>query len=227
MLSKYLSIFDDLLNTGALERIQATWEEGGLLDPAWENVCAHMSAVAAIGMAIANLTGLEKPYRVVCAALIHDAGKRREIEAVKAVKVQNGDVAAEYDRQAKAQEDFLHNMGWPNDFIAASQSVGHTSLQAFLEWEHLSDLCQIIHLADDLTAGSDFPDLAERMANNRKRYPEIDQQGKSRYQLKGNTFDVQEQIARELLGYFAQVARLSEESFYQKIVEKAKARLAS
>lgn len=223
---KNLSLFGDLLDRGLLARIEATWKEGGLDDPAWENVCAHMSAVAAIGLAIANLTGLSNPQEVVIAALIHDAGKRRERESVDLAKAHGGDVAAAYDQQAINQDDFLCKMGWPNCIVEASQSVGHTSLREFLEWEHLSDLRKIIHLADDLTAGSDFPELAERMAANRKKYPEIDQQGPTRYKLPGKSFDVQERIARELIRYFAETASLSEAAFVQEIVTQAKARLA-
>lgn len=225
-MDKNLLLFGDLLDATLLGRIETTWQEGGLLDPDWENIPVHMTAVASIGLPIVNLTRFSTPQNVAMAALIHDAGKRREREAVKAVEAQGGDVAAEYDRQAKAQEDFLHKMGWPDDIIEASQSVGHTSLREFLEWKDISDLRKIIHLADDLTAGSIFPNLAYRMAANRIRYPEIDQQGQARYKLPGNTFDVMERIARELLQYFARAASFSEEDFHQAIVKQAKARLA-
>jgi HD superfamily phosphohydrolase YqeK len=224
LLFNNLTPFRAFLDEGSLAQVEKTWIAGGLDDPSWSNILGHLAAVTALGIAIYKYINFgDMIPEAATAGLIHDAFKRREQEAIKAAREAKADESATYDQQALLQEQFLLANGWSPEIVKAAQSVGHTSLEEFCtSFSEIPLLRKIIHLADDLTAGDSYEPLAARMEKNRKKYPTIDADGPTRYHLPGLTFDVQEQLALQLIDEFAEMADMAPKAFYSSIIERAK-----
>ena len=209
--------------TGAdLQKVATTWEAGGLLEEGWTNIPDHMCAVAAIGLAMYRNLTPEDPSSIAKACLIHDAFKRREVEAKKASK---GDPRV-LDEMAAKQKLFLLELGWPPVAVSATNAVGHTALRRFfftLQLGKISILDKIVHLADSLTEESDFPQLEVRMAKLRIRYERLQAEDPKNYGLPAERtmFGVQEEIAFRLLAEFGDRMRLQPRRFHELCIEDA------
>jgi hypothetical protein len=218
---KQLQSLAPFISEETLGKVQSTWTKGGLLDAGWTNIIDHQCAAAAMGAALCGQVGDRHTINdVVTACLVHDAFKRREIEATRAAQ---GDPRV-LDAMAAEQNQFLTDLGWPTIIVSATASVGHTSLERFYRNPTSVTVRErMVHLADALTEGDQFPTLEVRMANLRQRYPTLQATDPTYYGLPaGRTvFGVGEQIAFSLLAEFGDRTGLQPRRFHEECIRGA------
>lgn len=124
----------------------------------WRNVSEHCLVEALEADILAEKMGLD-PKKLKTAALIHDWYKRREIEAVNKLGPEAHNTSIVED------EKLLKELGYSDEIISISKSVGHSSL-AHMQEESVTLEEMVMHYIDDITAGSEIVRLEDRMSKN-------------------------------------------------------------
>lgn len=137
----------------------------------WGNPTEHYLVEAAAAEVVAKEMGLNDAdtKNVITAALLHDAQKRTEVEALRGV-TDAGVVEEVYDKSKQVIADSgIENSERVTEIIS---SVAHTSLPKFAILapdnsitlrQNLDDVEMIMHYIDDVTRGTDLVTLDERM----------------------------------------------------------------
>lgn len=142
-----------------------TLQSGGVLgkdakEAGWRNVSEHCLVEALEAQILAEKLGLD-PDKLKKAAVIHDWYKRREIELVE----KHGPTA--HDSTIAEDAELLHTMGYDDQVIKISKSVGHSALSQ-MESKDVTLEEMVMHYIDDITANTDIVMLEQRMEKNEK-----------------------------------------------------------
>lgn len=141
----------------------------------WRNVVEHMLVEAEAADVLAEALGVPESERknLYTAALSHDVYKKKEKEIVQ----QKG--ASGFDEAANLQSEWLRELGYPEDIIELTKSIGHTSLVRFQNLDQVPLSLKIIHYVDDITQNNDLVSLDQRMdaLEANPRYTELNERG--------------------------------------------------
>lgn len=167
-------------------RVLRTWELGGLLVPAWRppepaeverlwiNVCTHMASTAVLVYSLASNL-IEHPFseeemaHVIEAALVHDAFKRHEQEAIARAKLFGQD-AGSVNREAEAASiEFLQAAGIGDAVVRLAGMTGDHGLQYFMGTDGTL-LEQILFYADCCTSGNYITTYQKRFDRLRPQF---------------------------------------------------------
>ncbi len=146
----------------------------------WRNVVEHDLVETEVADVLAVAIGCPERDRkeLSTAGLLHDVGKRLQINLIK----QKGDQGQLEAFRIQSQEMAEH--GISSRVIALTEACGHTSLIKFLQDPTAQDLklrhdldlpTLIIHYADDITKNTDLVTIDERidaLENRQPPYPE-------------------------------------------------------
>ena len=180
--------------SGQTQRGEKPPRYDGDKDQRWGDVTQHCLVEAAASRVLSDTLGLspkdkEKFFK---AALVHDAHKRPEIEAINAAKASLGADASpeDFDRINDIAYDqskqFLLDNGVDPEVVRLTGTVAHTSVDQFVELdEHntmrLRDdvplLDMAMHWLDDATKQTQVVTIPERMdylVENQDRYPYVE-----------------------------------------------------
>lgn len=163
--------------SGQTQRFKEPKIEGGKKER-WGDVTQHCLVEAAASQVLSGLLGLspEETEQFKQAALVHDASKRPEIDAVNAAKARTGatqesiDIAN--DRAYAKSKRTLRGWGVPEEVVHLTETVAHTSIDQFVFLDkdnkmHLRADAPLIdmamHYLDDITKGTEIVDFDSRM----------------------------------------------------------------
>lgn len=167
----------------------------------WLNVVEHIVVEAEAVDVLAEALGVSEEDRknLVTAAMLHDVYKRKETELARK------GTAADFVEQSEAlQSKWLRNLGYSDEIVELSESVGHPSLMRFQNLDQILLIKKIIHYVDDITLNNDLVLLDDRInyLETNTRYAEVNQQGMAIF---GKPyFTVQREISKKIEQEFAQ-----------------------
>lgn len=186
--SKRVKFFSDLAlssikamrihrESGQTQRFKDPKVEGGKKER-WGDVTQHCLVEAAASQVLSKLLKLTPEQADIFkqAALVHDAGKRPEIEAINLAKSKEGATGKSIDiANNRAYDKSKRTLrGWEvsEGAIHLTETVAHTSIDQFVYLDdenvmHLHDnvpvLDMAMHYLDDITRGTEIVNFDERM----------------------------------------------------------------
>lgn len=202
--------------------------EGGKKER-WGDVAQHCLVEAAASLVLSDTLGLSPTDKenFFKAALVHDAHKRPEIEAINSAKTTLDQASAtpkDFDKindtAYEASKQFLLEKGVDPEIVRLTGAVAHTSIGQFVELDDgnqmrlregvpLVDMA--MHWLDDATKQTSVVTLAERMdylVENQDRYP-YNEAGKEKWG--GRTyFEAQREAAYLVQGELERSANLEQ-----------------
>lgn len=164
-------------NSGQTHRYKQV--EGSSRPERWGDPTDHCLVEAAGSEVLADLLNLSDTDRrdLVAAAFVHDAGKRKEIEALQAVKAANPHITAEQinvvnQRATEQSKQDLLAAGISERVVDLTSAVAHTSLDQFVYLDDANEMrlredvptvAMAMHYIDDITNKTRIVNFDERI----------------------------------------------------------------